>query len=72
MEVAASVQSALRPQFEPQMGWSNDSDHNTSYWQTLAASLYLADGFRGFASAGVTEFSDPVRTATRGSPGKRA
>jgi hypothetical protein len=45
--------------------WSNDSDHNTDFWQTLGASAPLAPGMRIFGSVGLLEASDPVRDATR-------
>ncbi len=64
-QVRAAVRAGLRPQVEVTLGWSNDSDDNTIWWQTLGTSLSLAEGLRGFASAGAFEASDPARHGTR-------
>lgn len=50
---------------EASAGWSNDSDDNTTWWQTLGASAALADAVRAFASAGAMQASDPMRDANR-------
>ncbi|HEV8123128.1 MAG TPA: tetratricopeptide repeat protein, partial [Gemmatimonadales bacterium] len=63
--LANSVSGARRPEPELTLGWSHDSDHNTNWWQTIAASLLLADGLRGFGSAGALEATDPIRKSTR-------
>ena len=64
-EVRAQVRAALRPELDITLGWSHDSDQNTIWWQTLGTSMSLAEGLRGFASAGVLEARDPSRTGTR-------
>jgi hypothetical protein len=64
-ELDRTVRAALRPQLEITLGWSNDSDDNTSWWQTIAGSYLLTDAFRAFGSVGALEASDPFRDATR-------
>jgi tetratricopeptide (TPR) repeat protein len=64
-ELDRQVRAALRPQLEITLGWSNDSDDNTSWWQTAAASWLLSDAVRAFGSAGALEASDPLRDASR-------
>ncbi len=59
------IRASIRPQVEGTAAWNRDSDHNTSWWQTLTTSLALANRLRGFAQAGLLEASDPVRNATR-------
>lgn len=62
---ARTVSQGRRPSPEITLGWSHDSDDNNSWWQTIAASLLLADGLRGFGSVGALEASDPIRESTR-------
>jgi tetratricopeptide (TPR) repeat protein len=64
-ELDRSLRIAVSPQLEITLGWSNDSDDNTSWWQTVAASYQLSDQFRAFGSVGALEASDPFRDATR-------
>ena len=59
------VRAATRPATEVGAIWSNDSDDNTNFWQTLEASAPLAPGLRVLGSVGALEASDPVRNATR-------
>ncbi|HEU4681784.1 MAG TPA: tetratricopeptide repeat protein [Gemmatimonadales bacterium] len=60
-----AVREASRPSLETSASWSNDSDRNTSFWQTIGTSGSLAAGLGAFASANALETSDPVRDATR-------
>lgn len=62
---ARAVSQGRRPSPEITLGWSHDSDDNNTWWQTLAASLLLADGLRGFGSVGALEANDPIRESTR-------
>ena len=55
----------MRPSTEVSANWSNDSDRNTNFWQTLGASAPLAPGVRLFGNVGALEASDPVRDASR-------
>jgi hypothetical protein len=50
---------------ETSANWSNDSDHNTSFWQSTAASLPVSAGTSIIGSVNALETSDPVRQATR-------
>jgi tetratricopeptide (TPR) repeat protein len=59
------VRTATRSTVETGANWSNDSDHNTAFWQTVGANARLSDAIRTFGSAGVAETSDPTRDATR-------
>jgi tetratricopeptide (TPR) repeat protein len=60
-EVRASTQSTV----ETGATWSNDSDRNTAFGQTVGASARVSDALRAFGSAGLAETSDPTRDATR-------
>ena len=64
-ELDRTLRITARPQLEITLGWSNDSDDNTAWWQTAAASSRLSDQFRAFGSVGALEASDPFRDATR-------
>jgi tetratricopeptide (TPR) repeat protein len=64
-ELRRVVRSNTRPAAEATANWSNDSDHNTSFWQTLAGSAMLGGGIGVFGSVNALETSDPVREATR-------
>lgn len=60
-----AIREATRPSVESSAHWSNDSDRNTSFWQSLGTSAYLARGVRTFASVNALETKDPLRNATR-------
>jgi Flp pilus assembly protein TadD len=64
-ELRRLVRATARPSVETSANWSNDSDHNTSFWQTAAASAPLGGGAGIFGSVNALEASDPVRAATR-------
>ena len=64
-ELRDVVRSAVGPSTEVSANWSNDSDRNTSFWETLGASGRLAPGLRVFGNVGALEASDPVRDASR-------
>jgi tetratricopeptide (TPR) repeat protein len=64
-ELRRLVRVTARPSVETGANWSNDSDHNTSFWQTVAASAPLGGGVGIFGSVNALEASDPVRNATR-------
>ena len=64
-ELRDAVRAATRPSTELSATWNNDSDDNTSFWQTLGGSAPLGSGLRVFGNAGALEASDPVRNATR-------
>ena len=60
-----TVEEATRPATEGTSNWSNDSDHNTSFWQTLSGSGSLGAGVGVFGSVNALETSDPTLDATR-------
>ena len=60
-----AVYEATRPAVEATANWSNDSDHNTSFGQTLAASASPGDGVGVFGSVSALETSDPILRAVR-------
>lgn len=66
-ELRHVVRAATRASTELSANWSNDSDANTNFWQTLGASAPLGPGVRVFGNVGALEASDPVRDATRAS-----
>jgi tetratricopeptide (TPR) repeat protein len=55
-----------RPVVEVGVTWTDDSDHNTSWWESIGASTLLVDGLRGFASIHALQATDPTRDAGRG------
>jgi tetratricopeptide (TPR) repeat protein len=64
-ELRRVAREAARPAVEASANWSNDSDQNTSFWQTLGSSAALGRGVALFGSVNALETSDPVREATR-------
>ena len=64
-ELLQAVRAATRPAVEASTTWSKDSDDNTIWWQTVAASAPVTDGIRALGSAGALRASDPVREASR-------
>lgn len=55
-----------RPIVEVGVTWTDDSDHNTAWWESIGASTLLVDGLRGFASIHALQATDPTREAGRG------
>lgn len=64
-ELHRTIREATRPATEGTANWSNDSDQNTSFWQTLSASSSLGAGVGVFGSVNALETSDPILDATR-------
>jgi tetratricopeptide (TPR) repeat protein len=60
-----AVRADTGPKVEISANWSNDSDHNTSFWQMIAASAPVGGGVGIFGSVNALETRDPVRDATR-------
>lgn len=60
-----SIRELNRPALESSADWSNDSDRNTSFSQTLGTSGKLGSRLRAFGSVNALETSDPLRDATR-------
>jgi len=64
-ELRRVAREATRPSAEASANWSNDSDRNTSFWQTLGSTVVVGRGIAVFGSVNALETSDPVRDATR-------
>jgi Flp pilus assembly protein TadD len=64
-ELRRVARQATGPSAEASANWSNDSDKNTSYWQTLGSTASLGGGVAIFGSVNALETSDPLRDATR-------
>jgi Flp pilus assembly protein TadD len=60
-----TIKEATQPTMESTANWGNDSDHNTSFWQTLSASASPGAGVGVFGSVNALETSDPTVSATR-------
>jgi tetratricopeptide (TPR) repeat protein len=63
--LARTIREATRPALETTAAWSNDSDRNTSFWQTLGTSAVIGRGVGVFGSVNALETSDPARDARR-------
>ena len=64
-DLRRTIEEATRPILEATAAWSNDSDRNTSFWQTLASSVGIGRGVTVFGSVNALETSDPLRDAKR-------
>jgi tetratricopeptide (TPR) repeat protein len=64
-ELRHLVRQANGSAVESSAYWSNDSDENTGFWQTLSGTAGLTDGVTLFGSVNALQTSDPVREATR-------
>jgi tetratricopeptide (TPR) repeat protein len=64
-ELRRQVRESTRSSLESSANWSNDSDENTSFWQTAGAAASLGDGISTFGSVNALETRDPLREATR-------
>lgn len=60
-----TIEEANRGATEGTANWSNDSDHNTSFGQTLSASASPGAGVGIFGSVSALETSDPILDASR-------
>jgi tetratricopeptide (TPR) repeat protein len=60
-----SIREANGSAVEASANWSDDSDDNTSFWQTLGGSTPATDRVRVFGSMNALETSDPFRDASR-------
>jgi tetratricopeptide (TPR) repeat protein len=55
------------PAVDLSVGWSDDTDDNTMWWQVVSATTPLSNRVRGFGSVGIYEGSStPAVSATRG------
>jgi hypothetical protein len=64
-ELRSAVREANGSTLESSANWSNDSDDNTSFWQSLGASAPVGEKLRVFGSVNALETSDPLRDAGR-------
>jgi tetratricopeptide (TPR) repeat protein len=64
-ELRRAAREATRASAEASVNWSNDSDKNTSFWQTIGSSTPLSGAVSLFGSVNSLETSDPLREATR-------
>jgi tetratricopeptide (TPR) repeat protein len=64
-ELRHAVAETHQSSVETSANWSNDSDDNTSFWQTASASAALDEGIGIFGSVTALETSDPVLEASR-------
>ena len=64
-ELRRTIDDATRPAAELTAAWSNDSDRNTSFWQTLGATIPAGDHLTVTGSVNALETSDPVRDGRR-------
>jgi Flp pilus assembly protein TadD len=64
-ELHRVARKASQPSVDAGLNWSNDSDENTSFWQTLGFTVTLGRGVWVFGSVNGLETSDPVRDANR-------
>jgi tetratricopeptide (TPR) repeat protein len=60
-----TIEEATQSAVEVTAGWGNDSDQNTSFWQTLSANASPGSGIGVFGAISALETSDPFRHATR-------
>jgi tetratricopeptide (TPR) repeat protein len=64
-ELRRTIEEATRPAAELTAAWSNDSDRNTSFWQTLETTIPAGDRLTLTGSVNALETSDPVREGRR-------
>lgn len=60
-----AIRLARRSFVEVAGGWNNDSDDNTSWWESLALTVPLTDRLAAFGSVGLQQSSNPTRSADR-------
>ncbi len=67
LRVRQTVVRAMQAAADITLGWSDDTDDNEMWWQTVAATTPVSDRVRGFGSVGAYEGrSGPEVSATRG------
>jgi tetratricopeptide (TPR) repeat protein len=64
-ELRRAVREVTRPSVESSANWSNDSDDNTSFGQTLTATASLSEGVGLTGTVNALETSDRLRAAAR-------
>jgi tetratricopeptide (TPR) repeat protein len=64
-ELRRVIRADTGPSLETSASWSNDSDRNTNFWQSVVATAPAATGVTVLGSLNALEASDPVRKASR-------
>jgi tetratricopeptide (TPR) repeat protein len=64
-ELRRTIQEATHPAADLTAAWSNDSDRNTSFWQTLGTTVPWGDHLTLTGSVNALETSDPIRDGHR-------
>ena len=64
-KIRKTALAALRPALDLALGWSLDSDENTSWWQIATVRGLLTEQLIGFVTAGLLEASDPTQSGIR-------
>ena len=59
------LRAGRRPRVELTGGWNNDSDHDTNWSEALTLSTGVTPGVRVFATGGLQQSTDPLRSAHR-------
>ena len=67
LRVRKDIMRTVQAAADVTLGWSDDSDQNEMWWQTVSVTTPVANRVRGFGSVGAYEGSStPNITATRG------
>jgi tetratricopeptide (TPR) repeat protein len=64
-DLAPQIRAIRRPRTEAALGFSHDSDHNTSWWQSLDGSVRVAPGIRVSGSVKAYQAGDPQQHGSR-------
>ena len=64
-ELRRALRGSTASSVETSANWSNDSDHNTAFWQSIVASRPWSGGSGIFGSLNALEASDRFRQGTR-------
>lgn len=64
-ELSDAITTATRPSSESSAHWSNDSDHNTNFWQSLTLTAPVSGAVGIFGTVNALEAGDRIRDATR-------
>ena len=63
-ELQYQVRTALAPRVSPEVGWTHDSDDNTTWWETLSTSFSPAERISAYARVTWGQASDPTQDAS--------
>lgn len=65
LDLRRVARGATRPDGEVLAAWSNDSDENTNFWQTVSGSAYVGASTRAFGNVGLLQARGPGLEALR-------